>query len=123
MSTSSEHRAFPRIPIGYRVKVVTDDQMITYGSALNLSLGGLLFEPTPALPLGKLCGIVIFLMDQESGKRIVARGIVVRSDAHGTAIQFTTAIEKDDRELLESLIRSQAVGVDPAFGADMGACG
>ena len=121
-SPSTEHRSSPRIPIGYRVKVVTDDQMIAYASALNVGLGGLLLEPTPSLPVGRPCGVAIFLMDLETGKRIVARGIVVRSDAQGTAIQFTKALEQTSRELLETLIHSRTPG-DPAFGSDMGACG
>ncbi|GLH68930.1 hypothetical protein GETHPA_04630 [Geothrix rubra] len=119
---SNGHRAFPRVPIGYRVKVVTDDHMIAYASALNVSQGGLLLEATPALPVGRPCGVAIFLMDQETGKRIVARGVVVRSDALGTAIQFTKALEADNRALLEALIHSRTPG-DPAFGSDMGACG
>ena len=116
------HRAFPRIPIGYRVKVVTDDQMIAYASALNVSLGGLLLEATPTLPIGRPCGIAIFLMDQETGKRIVARGVVVRSDAAGTAIQFTKALEAESRALMKALIHSRTPG-DPAFGTDIGAAG
>jgi hypothetical protein len=119
---SNGHRAFPRIPIGYRVKVVTDDQMIAYASALNVSLGGLLLEATPALPIGRPCGIAIFLLDQETGKRIVARGVVVRSDAAGTAIQFTKALEAESRSLMEALIHSRTPG-DPAFGSDIGAAG
>lgn len=121
-SPSTDHRASSRVPIGYRVKVVTDDQMIAYASALNVGLGGLLLEPTPSLPVGRSCGVVIFLMDLETGKRIVGRGIVVRSDARGTAIQFTKALEADNRVLLEALIHSRTPG-DPAFGSDMGACG
>jgi hypothetical protein len=116
------HRTFPRVPIGYRVKIVTDDRMIAYASALNVSLGGLLLEPTPALPVGRPCGVAIFLMDQETGKRIVARGVVVRSDRHGTAIQFTKALEAESRSLMEALIHSRTPG-DPAFGRDIGAAG
>ena len=123
MSTASQPRAFPRIPIAYRVKVVTDDQMIAYASARNISLGGLLFEPTPALPVGRPCGIAIFLMDQETGKRIVARGIVVRSDALGTAIQFEKPLDRTSGELLETLVHSHRPEGDPAVRTDMGACG
>jgi hypothetical protein len=123
MSTPKQPRAFPRVPIGYRVKVVTDDQIIAYASALNVSMGGLLFEPTPSLSVGRSCGIAIFLMNQETGKRIVARGIVVRSDSHGTAIQFTKALEPDSRAFLEALVHSHTPEEDPALGTDMGACG
>lgn len=122
MTLSLEHRAFPRVPIGFRVKVVTDDQMIAYASALNVSLGGLLVEPTPGLPVGLSCGIAIFLMDQETGKRIVARGIVVRSDARGTAVQFTKPLDKVSREHLEALVHSHTPE-DDALGTDIGACG
>lgn len=123
MSSASQQRIFPRVPISYRVKVVTDDQIIAYASALNVSMGGLLFQPTPSLPVGRPCGVVIFLMDQETGKRIVARGIVIRSDARGTAIQFTKGPEKDNHDLLEALVQSHSAEGSPGLEADMGACG
>ena len=122
MTQPANHRAFPRVPIGYRVKVVTDDQMIAYASALNVSLGGLLVQPTPALPVGRLCGVAIFLMERDTGKRIVARGIVVRNDLRGTAIQFTQALEAESRSLMEALIHSRTPD-DPAFGSEIGAAG
>ena len=122
MAPSVEHRAFPRIPIGYQVKVVTDDQMLTFASARNVSRGGLLVEPTPCLRVGSACGVAILLKDRESGKRIVARGIVVRTDALGTALQFTQALDEGSRSLLDLLIRSLTPG-DPSFGQDMGAAG
>ncbi|HEX9080705.1 MAG TPA: PilZ domain-containing protein [Holophagaceae bacterium] len=122
MTSPSHERAFPRVPIGYRVKLITDDQMITFASARNVSLGGILVDPTPSLPLGRSCGVAIFLLDQESGKRLVARGIVIRNDALGTAIQFTQPLDGSSQTLLEALIRSLSP-VDPTFGTGMGAAG
>lgn len=122
MTVISNQRAFPRVPIGFRVKLVTDEQMIAFASALNVSLGGLLVEPTPSLALGRTLGVAIFLLDHESGKRIVARGTVVRNDAFGTAIQFNQPLDPGSRTLLEALVHSRTPG-DPAFGADFGAAG
>ena len=41
---------------------------------------------------------------------------------HGTAIQFTMALEAESRSLMEALIHSRTPG-DPAFGRDIGAAG
>lgn len=123
MRSVSQKRVFPRVPISYRVKVVTDDHIIAYASALNVSMGGILFEPTPSLPVGRPCGVAIFLMDQEIGKRIVARGIVVRSDSLGTAVQFTKVPENGSHDLLAALVQSHATEGSPGFETDIGACG
>ena len=121
MSETRQQRAHPRVPIGYRVKVVTDDALITFASARNISLGGLLLEPTPALPLACTCGVAIFLMEHEAGKRIVARGIVVRSDGGGTAIRFTKELDATSRDHLEALLDS--MDAIQAGDAAMDACG
>lgn len=118
MTQPPDHRAFPRVPIGYRVKIVTDEEMISYAAARNVSLGGLLFEPTPALKVGHPCGIAILLTAQDTGKRIVARGQIVRSDALGTAVQFTRPLDPASLTLLESLVQSLL-----PEGTRMGACG
>lgn len=95
-----------RIPIGYQIKVVTDDEMVAFSSALNISSGGVLLAPIPGLPVGGRCGVVIFLLDGELGRRVVASGIVVRSDDRGTAIQFHKGLNPESAEALETLLAS-----------------
>jgi hypothetical protein len=98
------HRAFPRVPIGYRVKVVTKDRMIGYSQALNVSMGGILLQGEPPLQVGIRVGVAIFLADGEGGSRIVTHGTVVRSDAQGNAIQFAPDMEEGHIQALALLV-------------------
>jgi hypothetical protein len=90
-------RAFPRVPIGYRVKIVTPERMIVYGSALDISMGGILLKSDPPLALGTRVGVAIFIADGEGGSRIVTHGTVVRIGSGGNAIEF--APDMDERQV------------------------
>jgi hypothetical protein len=120
MNPSSEQRQSRRVPIAYKVRLVAEDQMISFASALNLSMGGILLGGPGQLPVGSHCGVAILLADGGTGGRIVARGRVVRSDAQGLAIAFSRALERSSEDALRSLIRSldpEAVGLgqEPGF--------
>ena len=104
MTSFANHRAFPRVPVGYRVKLVTSDRLIGYSHALNLSLGGILLEKEPPLQVGSRVGVAIFLTDGEGDRRIVTQGTVVRSDARGNAIQFSDGMEDRHLKALSALI-------------------
>ena len=99
-------RTAVRIPISYQIKVVTDDEMVAFSSALNISSGGVLLAQIPGLPVGGRCGVVIFLLDGELGRRVVASGMVVRSDDRGTAIQFHKGLNPESADALETLLAS-----------------
>lgn len=113
MTIAHNQRTAPRVPIGYRIKVVTDDEMVAFSSALNISAGGLLLAPLPSLPVGGRCGVVIFLLDGELGRRVVAKGTIIRSDAFGTAIQFQKGLNPESMEALETLLASLQTGEAP----------
>jgi hypothetical protein len=106
MSTSPEKRQHRRIPTTYQVKLVVEDQIIAYPSALDLSMGGILVDSRKLLPLGSPCGVAILLADREIGQRVVARGTVVRSDARGLAIDFSKALDAGSEASLRALIHS-----------------
>lgn len=112
-----EQRQHPRVPIAYRVKVVTPDRIIAFPTAINISMGGLLIGGSDRLPVGTACGVAILLEEAEAGKRVVTRGTVVRSDANGMAIQFSRELEARDIEALRALIRSVSPEADRAFEA------
>ena len=112
-----EQRQHPRIPIAYRVKVVTPDRIIAFPTAINISMGGILIGGSDRLPVGTTCGVAILLEEAEAGKRVVTRGTVVRSDANGMAIQFSRELEARDIEALRALIRSVSPEADRAFEA------
>jgi len=106
MSPEPEHRRTCRVPISYQVKLVSEDQLITYASAVNLSLGGMLLRGSARLPIGSQCGVAILIADGGMGQRIVTRGTVVRDDAQGLAIAFSKTLAPSSEEALRALLRS-----------------
>lgn len=112
MSPSTEQRQSPRVPISYQVKLVAEDQMITFSTALNLSMGGILLRGPGRLPVGSQCGVAILLADGGTGRRIVTRGTVVRSDAQGLAIAFSKALDRTSEDSLRALLQSMDPGAE-----------
>jgi len=104
MTTTSEHRQHRRVPISYHVKLVVDDRIIAYPRALNLSMGGILLKSRELLPVGSECGVAILLAQGGPGRRVVARGTVVRIDQEGMAIAFTKALDPSSEASLRHLI-------------------
>ena len=113
----SEERLYRRIPIAYQVKVIADDRIIVYSKAVNLSLGGILVSGQDPLPVGSHCGVAILLVDGEPGRRVVARGTVVRTDQQGMAVAFSRALDRESEESLRWLIRSLSPGAEEALPA------
>jgi hypothetical protein len=111
-SPSTEERQYRRIPISYEVKIVADDRIIAYPKALNLSMGGILVGGRDQLPVGSACGVAILLTTGDAGRRVVARGTVVRADAQGMAIEFTKALDPESENSLRGLILSLAPGAE-----------
>lgn len=109
-----ELRGSTRHTVGFRVKVITSDQMISFSEARNLSRTGILLTPPPAIPVGTRCGVAIFLTELEEGRRVIAYGTVVRSDHRGNAIHFTKDLDKDSRAALDDLLAALAAAPDPS---------
>jgi hypothetical protein len=103
MSPYPDQRQSPRFPIAYQVKLIAEDQIISYPTALDISLGGVMLGGAGTLPVGSSCGIAILLGE---GRRVVARGTVVRSDPRGMAIQFSKALDAASEASLRALIQS-----------------
>lgn len=116
MTPPPDERRFRRIPIAYQVKVVAENRMITYSTAINLSMGGLLVRGQEHLPVGTPCGVAILFGKGEPGRRVVARGTVVRSDPQGMAIAFSKALDPNSEGSLRMLIRSLDPGAEEAAG-------
>jgi hypothetical protein len=106
MKTHPENRHFHRIPIAYQVKLIADDRIIAYPTAINLSMGGLLVKGRDHLPVGCQCGVAILLGQGGAGRRVVARGTVVRNDEQGMAISFSKALDAESENSLRRLIQS-----------------
>ena len=114
MTPSPEQRHSRRTPIAYKVRLIAQDRMISFPSAINLSMGGILLGGPERLPLGSECGVAILLADGGSGGRIVARGTVVRHDAEGMAIAFSKALSADSAKALQELLDSLNPGSEKA---------
>jgi len=120
MSLPHEARQYRRVPIGYQVKVVADDRIIVYSKAINLSLGGILVNGKDRLPVGSHCGVAILLVDGEPGRRVVARGTVVRTDQQGMAIAFSKALDRESEQSLRWLLHSLSPGAEEALSPQSG---
>lgn len=112
MTPPPEKRRFRRVPIAYEVKLIVEDRMISFPSAIDLSLGGILVDNSSPLPLGTNCGLAILLGAGSPGKRIVTRGMVVRADERGIAIAFAKALDAGSVESLKALIHSLDPGAE-----------
>ena len=121
MTPTAEARLFRRIPIDYQVKVVAEDRIIAFPKAINLSMGGILVGGRERLPVGSHCGVAILIKEAVAGKRIVARGTVVRVDQQGMAIAFSKALDTISEEALRDLIRSLSPGAEQAMDLPEGA--
>jgi hypothetical protein len=113
--TLPEGRQYRRIPIAYQVKVIADDRIIVYSKAVNLSLGGILVNGPDQLPVGSHCGVAILLVEGEPGRRVVARGTVVRADQQGMAIAFSKTLDPESEKSLRWLIHSLSPGAEEAL--------
>lgn len=106
MSPDPEQRRSRRVPISYQVKLVAEDQLISYASAVNVSLSGILLRGPVRLPVGSQCGVAILIADGGMGQRIVTRGTVVRDDPEGLAIAFSRSLDPLSADSLRALIQS-----------------
>jgi hypothetical protein len=117
---STEERRFRRIPVTYQVKVVAEDRIIAYPEAINLSLGGILVGGREQLAVGSHCGVAILLANGEAGRRVVARGTVVRASQQGMAIAFSKALDPDSEAALRWLLHALSPGAEEALAPQPG---
>lgn len=103
--------------------MVAHDRIIAYSSAIDISMGGIMVGGPERLPVGCECGVAILLENAAAGKRVVTRGTVVRSDAHGMAIKFSKTLDEGSYEALRTLIRALCAGADQPLRAQTEACG
>ena len=104
MEILPNQRKFTRVPIGYRVKVMSEEITISCASAINISINGILVEASEPLLRGTSCSVIIFVLEEGLEIKIMALGTVVRNNANGLAIRFSKILGKDGREQLQNLI-------------------
>jgi len=94
MSSSKDFRAFERVPLNHEVKVTSTGRFSARAMAVNLSLGGILLAAPGALAVGSPCEVALQMPGGNALDPITATGRIVRSDAGGTAIQFSKPLEQ-----------------------------
>jgi len=92
LSPATEHRIYDRLPSQNKVKIKGPGRLALYAIAINLSLGGVLLNATPGLPVGSQCQVAL---SDGSAQPVLAQGTVVRSDTQGTAIRFASVLPSD----------------------------
>lgn len=99
-------RASERIPTKSPVQIRANGRKAMMALAINISLGGVLLHATPSLPVGSTCALAIHQAEGIKGSQVVTEGVVVRSDASGTAIRFSKPL---DQQAIESLVSTSAL--------------
>lgn len=95
MSSTTDLRASERVPVSSRVKLVSRGKIIAYAVAVNISLGGILLNATPTLPIGSTCQLAIYQGGDQAGQRVMAEGTVVRAEDGTMAIRFAQPIAQE----------------------------
>jgi hypothetical protein len=95
MVASPDMRASRRVPIGNRVRVISNGRIVTYVVALNLGLGGVLLKAQSPLPIGSSCKVSILPPDGAPDREVSVEGRVIREDGTGTAVQFAAALAEE----------------------------
>lgn len=85
------HRRYP-ITLKVEYKLINKGRVerIGTGQTVNISSGGILFEPDTPLPANGPIELVLdwpFLLDKVCGLKLVMRGRIVRRDGNGIAIE------------------------------------
>ena len=107
----SNHREFTRCQIAVRVEVRLESGVMMDGTAINLSLKGILFATERSLPLDSRVKVSIVLDAGQGEQRIDCLGHVARIDNCGVAIEFSD-VDGDSLEHLRQLLRFNADDAD-----------
>lgn len=104
MSKLADQRKFTRVPIGYRIKLMSEAKTIVCPAAVNISMNGILVRAPEHLPLGTRCHVIIFVLEDGIETKILAWGTVVRSNREGMAIRFAQILGEKGHLWLKNLI-------------------
>lgn len=111
MSQESEAREFTRSPVSALAQVRLESGVLVEGNAHDVSLNGVLFNSTQALPVGNHVHVTLLLDGGNGEQRIEAEGHVVRLIEEGVAIEFEH-INAESLEHLKRLVLYNAKDAD-----------
>lgn len=98
MAASPELRASQRLPVGNRVKIISNGRIVAYVVAVNLGLGGVLLKAQSALPVGSSCKVSIQPLDGGPEPDLSVEGRVIREDGAGIVVQFASTLARESFE-------------------------
>lgn len=108
MGPSANRRRCTRVPIAFRVKVLSELGTIASSAAVNVSLSGILIRAVQPLPLGTPCHVVLFLLAEGEEDKVLAQGVVVREEPESLAIRFTKLLGDESRTNLQRLLQGHS---------------
>ena len=118
-----EKREFVRVPFRIGTTVRISDRTIRSGTALDVSMNGILVATTEIVPPeGTSCEVEIILAEAPEPVIIEARGSIVRSKPGTLAVHFSE-VDVDSYEHLRQLILNNSEDPERAekeFGAHWG---
>jgi len=104
MPVEENHREFTRVNVAIHVELRMGGNVVIQGELDNVSFNGLLLRCETSLPEHTLCLVFLHLDGGQGGPIIEAHGLVIRTEPHHLAIQFTELIGNESTEHLRNLV-------------------
>ena len=124
MPVEENHREFTRVKVAIHVELRMGGNVVIQGELDNVSFNGLLMSCETTLPEQTPCRVFLHLDGGQGGPTIEAQGIVMRTEPHKLAIQFTELMGNDSTHHLKNLVLynsgTQANRVEEEFESHVG---
>ena len=124
MPVEENHREFTRVKVAIHVELRMGGNVVVQGELDNVSFSGLLLRCEATFPEQTPCLVFLHLDGGQSGPTIEAHGVVIRTDPHKLAVQFTELIGHESTHHLRNLVLynsgAQSSRVEEEFDAHVG---
>lgn len=124
MPTEENQREFTRVKVAIHVELRMGGNVVIQGELDNVSFNGLLLRCETILPEQTPCLVFLHLNGGQGGPTIEAQGLVIRTEPHKLAVQFTELIGNESTQHLRNLVLynsgTQANRVEAEFESHVG---
>ena len=124
MPVEENHREFTRVKVAIHVELRMGGNVVVQGELDNVSFNGLLLRCEASFPDETPCLVFLHLDGGQSGPIIEAQGVVIRTEPHKLAVQFTELIGQESTYHLRNLVLynsgAQSSRVEEEFEAHVG---
>ncbi len=124
MTIEENHREFTRVKVAIHVELRMGGNVVIQGGLENVSFNGLLLRCDTMLPEHTPCVVFLHLDGGQGGPTIEAQGLVIRTESHKLAIQFTELVGSESTHHLRNLVLynsgTQANRVEEEFESHVG---